>query len=122
MSSCSRVSTVPAGIAGVTRPTSSNPNTTPKTTSPNRWRKATAPFASALLPADRGGYRNDRPDHAHRQGTPVPKAQLSDDTAQRIVPRSDVKTRDAGLFSGARKATASPATSQIEVRPQCLID
>jgi hypothetical protein len=30
--------------------------------------------------------------------------QLSDDTAQRIVTRSDVKPRDAGLFSGCAQS------------------
>ena len=33
--------------------------------------------------------------------------QLSDDTAQRIVTRSDVKPREPDCFPAARKATAS---------------
>jgi N6-adenosine-specific RNA methylase IME4 len=59
--SCSHVNPALIGLPGATRSTSSNPNTTPKTTSPNRWRKATAPFASALLRAVDRGFRNDPP-------------------------------------------------------------
>src|SRR6516165_3493385 len=124
MSSCSRVSTVPAGIAGVTRPTSSNPNTTPKTTSPNRWRKATAPFASAVPRAVDRGFRNDPPSgpaaprRAHRS---VPLAQVQA-TAQGPHPRMAMRRRRRAM-SGASVVSLHgfqcEAIDQIECEIAC---